>query len=134
MASNRELILGTVKENVSLSAFDAATGEIVAMVPVGVKDIAKPHEIAITRDGATAFVSLYGDRDYGPNKPDNRLARLNPLVVVGIDFLVGTRERRDQLRVGQNAFRVVVVSGASPIASYTANMAERTGAMFTPPG
>lgn len=73
MASNRELIVGTVKENVSLSAFDAATGEIVAVVPVGVKDIAKPHEIAITRDGATAFVSLYGDRDYGPNKPDNRL-------------------------------------------------------------
>ena len=42
------------------------------------------------------------------DKPDNRLARLNPLVVVGIDFLDGTRERRDQLRVGQNAFRVVV--------------------------
>ena len=34
------------------------------------------------------------------DKPDNRLARLNPLVVVGIDFLDGTRERRDQLRVG----------------------------------
>jgi len=73
MPSNLELILGTVKENVSLSAFDPATGEIVAAVPVGTKDVAKPHEIAITLDGSHAFVSLYGDKDYGPNTPDNRL-------------------------------------------------------------
>ena len=73
MPPNRELILGTVKENVSLSVFDPATGEIVAAVPVGTKDVAKPHEIAITQDGSHAFVSLYGDKDYGPNTPDNRL-------------------------------------------------------------
>lgn len=73
MSSNRETVIATVKENVSLSAFDADTGEILGVVPVGVKDIAKPHEIAVTRDGKKAFVSLYGDRDYGPNKPDNRL-------------------------------------------------------------
>ncbi|MEX2454946.1 MAG: YncE family protein [Rhodospirillaceae bacterium] len=73
MSSNRELIVGTVKENVSLTVFDATTGEIVAVVPVGEKDVAKPHEIAIANDGRTAFVSLYGDRDYGPNRPDNRL-------------------------------------------------------------
>lgn len=73
MSSNRELIIATVKENVSLSAFDAVTGEIVAAVPVGTKDIAKPHEIAVTSDGSHAFVSLYGDKDYGPNTPDNRL-------------------------------------------------------------
>jgi DNA-binding beta-propeller fold protein YncE len=73
MPTNRELIIATVKENVSLSAIDPATGEIFAVVPVGTKDIAKPHEIAITRDGTHAFVSLYGDKDYGPNTPDNRL-------------------------------------------------------------
>lgn len=69
-----ELIIATVKENVSLSAFDAATGEITAVVPVGIKDVSKPHEICITNDGTRAFVSLYGDKDYGPNTPDNRLA------------------------------------------------------------
>ena len=73
MPSNRELIIATVKENVSLSAFDPATGEVVAVVPVGTKDVSKPHEIAVTRDGHYAFVSLYGDKDYGPNTPDNRL-------------------------------------------------------------
>jgi DNA-binding beta-propeller fold protein YncE len=73
MPSSRELILATVKENVSLSAFDAATGDVVAAVPVGTKDVAKPHEIAVTQDGSHAFVSLYGDKDYGPNTPDNRL-------------------------------------------------------------
>ena len=60
MATNRDLIIATVKENVSLSVFDAASGEIVAAIPVGTKDIAKPHEIAVTRDGTFAFVSLYG--------------------------------------------------------------------------
>ncbi len=68
------VILATVKENVSLTAFDAATGRILATVPVGEKDVAKPHEIAVTADGRRAFVSLYGDSDYGPNTPDNRLA------------------------------------------------------------
>jgi len=73
MTTNSETIIATVKENVSLSAFDADTGEILAAVPVGEKDVAKPHEIAVTADGGKAFVSLYGDKDYGPNTPDNRL-------------------------------------------------------------
>lgn len=73
MSSSREMIIGTVKENVSLSVFDPESGEIVAAVPVGTKDVAKPHEITVTRDGSHAFVSLYGDKDYGPNTPDNRL-------------------------------------------------------------
>lgn len=73
MVSNRERIIATVKGNVSLSAFDASTGDRLAVVPVGIKDTAKPHEIAVTRDGKQAFVSLYGDKDYGPNTPDNRL-------------------------------------------------------------
>lgn len=77
MSSNRELIVATVKENVSLSVFDAGTGDVVAVVPVGTKDIAKPHEITITADGNHAFVSLYGDKDYGPNTPDNRLGVVN---------------------------------------------------------
>ena len=67
------VILATVKENVSLTAFDATSGERLAVVPVGEKDVAKPHEIAVTADRRHAFVSLYGDRDYGPNTPDNRL-------------------------------------------------------------
>ena len=70
---NQDLIIGTVKENVSLSVFDAETGEVITAVPVGTKDVAKPHEIAVTNDGRYAFVSLYGDKDYGPNTPDNRL-------------------------------------------------------------
>jgi len=73
MPRNRELIIATVKENVSLSAFDASTGERIAAVPVGEKNVSKPHEIAVSKDGTRAFVSLYGDKDYGPNTPDNRL-------------------------------------------------------------
>ena len=74
MSGNRELIVATVKENVSLSVFDAATGERIAAIAVGDKDISKPHEIALSKDGRRAFVSLYGDKDYGRNTPDNRLA------------------------------------------------------------
>ncbi|MDE0307918.1 MAG: YncE family protein [Albidovulum sp.] len=73
MLGKRRLILATVKENVSLTVFDAVTKELLAVVPVGEKRIAKPHEIAVTSDCSRAFVSLYGDSDYGPNKPDNRL-------------------------------------------------------------
>ncbi len=74
MPRNRELIIATVKENVSLSAFDASTGKRIAVVSVGEKNVSKPHEIALSKDGTCAFVSLYGDRDYGHNTADNRLA------------------------------------------------------------
>ena len=73
MPRNRELIIATVKENVSLSAFDASTGKRIAVVSVGEKNVSKPHEIAVSKDGTRAFVSLYGDKDYGSNTPDNRL-------------------------------------------------------------
>lgn len=73
MAGERKHILATVKENVSLAVFDAGTRELIAFVPVGDKGIAKPHEVAVTPDGRLAFVSLYGDSDYGNNVPDNRL-------------------------------------------------------------
>ena len=77
MLDKRRLILATVKENVSLTIFDAMTKELLAVVPVGEKRIAKPHEIAVTSDGSRAFVSLYGDGDYGSNNPDNRLGIVN---------------------------------------------------------
>ncbi len=77
MADKRRLILATVKENVSLTAFDALTKEPLAVVPVGEKDISKPHEVAVTSDGRLAFVSLYGDKDYGHNSSDNRLGVVN---------------------------------------------------------
>ena len=74
MAQTSERILATVKSNVSLSVFDAMSGEQLACVPVGTAGNSKPHEIAITNDGSHAYVSLYGDKDYGLNTPDNRLA------------------------------------------------------------
>lgn len=70
----RRLILMTVKENVSMTALDAETGDTVACVEVGTRQTAKPHELAISRDGTRGFVSLYGSADYGPNVPDNRIA------------------------------------------------------------
>lgn len=74
MPEDRELIVATVKENVSLSVFDASSGERLAAITVGETDVAKPHEIALSLDGTRAFVSIYGDRDYGRNTPDNRIA------------------------------------------------------------
>ena len=46
-ATARTLILATVKENVSLTALDPDTGDIVAAVEVGVRGSAKPHELAL---------------------------------------------------------------------------------------
>jgi len=77
MSADRRLILLTVKENVSLTALDAETGETVACVEVGTLNTGKPHELAISRDGTRGFVSLYGSADYGPNVPDNRIAVVN---------------------------------------------------------
>ena len=74
MNDNQERILATVKGNVSLSSFDVTSREQIACVPVGKADLSKPHELTITKDNTRAFVSLYGDKDYGPNTPDNRLA------------------------------------------------------------
>lgn len=69
------LILATVKENVSLTAISAQSGEITNVFSVGEVGISKTHEIALSQDGHTAFVSLYGSSDYGPNNvPDNRIA------------------------------------------------------------
>lgn len=74
MSVDRRLILLTVKENVSLTALDAETGDTVACVEVGTLNTGKPHELAVSRDGRRGFVSLYGSADYGPNVPDNRIA------------------------------------------------------------
>ncbi|MBS27958.1 MAG: hypothetical protein CL566_03405 [Alphaproteobacteria bacterium] len=75
--SAQRLMLLTVKENVSLTALDAETGDTVACVEVGTRDTAKPHELALSHDGTRAFVSIYGSADYGPNVPDNRIAVVN---------------------------------------------------------
>lgn len=72
--NTRQLILSTVKENVSLTAIDAATGEIAHTIEVGTPGTGKPHEITLSADRQQAFVSLYGSADYGPNVPDNRIA------------------------------------------------------------
>jgi len=74
MAATSRHILLTVKENVSLTALDAATGETVAVVEVSTSQSSKPHELTLSRDRRHAFVSLYGSADYGPNVPDNRIA------------------------------------------------------------
>jgi len=74
MSADRRLILLTVKENVSLTALDAETGDTVACVEVGTLNTGKPHELAISNDGTRGFISLYGSADYGPNVPDNRIA------------------------------------------------------------
>ncbi len=70
----RATVLATVKENVSLSAFDGETGDVIAVVEVGERGVAKPHEVTVSADGTRAFVSLYGDADYGPNVPANQIA------------------------------------------------------------
>ena len=72
-----DLILATVKENVSLTAIDADTGKIVAAVTVGEVGSVKPHEVTLSTDRTKAFVSLYGSADYDPNNvPANRIAVL----------------------------------------------------------
>lgn len=70
-----DIILATVKENVSLTAIDADTGRIEAAVTVGEAGTVKPHEVTLSADRTKAFVSLYGSADYGPrNVPANRIA------------------------------------------------------------
>ena len=70
-----DLILATVKENASLTALDAESGDIVAVVTVGEVGTKKPHEVTLSADRTKAFVSLYGSADYGPkNVTDNRIA------------------------------------------------------------
>jgi YVTN family beta-propeller protein len=80
-----DLILATVKENVSLTAIDADTGKIEAAVTVGEVGKVKPHEVTLSADRTKAFVSLYGSADYGPNNvPANRIAVVD---VVGMALL-----------------------------------------------
>jgi DNA-binding beta-propeller fold protein YncE len=70
----RQTLLVTVRDSVSLCAFDLATGESVGIAKTGEEGISKPHEFAVTKDGRRAFTSIYGNRGYGTNdKPDKRL-------------------------------------------------------------
>lgn len=80
-----DLILATVKENVSLTAIDAQTGKIETAVTVGEVGTVKPHEVTLSADRSRAYVSLYGSADYGPNNmPANKIAVVD---VVGMTLL-----------------------------------------------
>jgi DNA-binding beta-propeller fold protein YncE len=73
-ANARATLLVTVRDSVSLCAIDLASGETVGIAKTGEEGIAKPHEFALTRDGRTAFTSIYGNRGYGTNdKPGKEL-------------------------------------------------------------
>lgn len=69
-----ELILCTAKGSAALAVVDVDAGKVLDRIVIGEPEVAKPHEIALTRDRAHAFVTLYGDADYGRNRPDNRIA------------------------------------------------------------
>jgi len=70
----RRTLLATVRDSVSLVAFDLETGETAGIAKTGEEGISKPHEFAVTKDGRRAFTSIYGNRGYGTNdKPDKRL-------------------------------------------------------------
>ena len=70
----RQTLLVTVRDSVSLCAFDLATGETIGIAKTGEEGVSKPHEFAVTKDGRRAFTSIYGNRGYGTNdKPDKRL-------------------------------------------------------------
>lgn len=72
-----EKLLVSVKENASLSVIEPDTGKILSAVTVGVPGTEMPHEFALTADGSTALITLYGDADYGRNTPGNRIAVVN---------------------------------------------------------
>jgi DNA-binding beta-propeller fold protein YncE len=70
----RATLLATVRDSVSLVAFDLETGATIGIARTGEEGVSKPHEFAVTKDGRTAFTSIYGNRGYGTNdKPDKRL-------------------------------------------------------------
>lgn len=62
-------LLVTVKGNTSVTALDPVSGDILATARTGYK----PHELAVSPDRRTAFVSLYGSADYGLNEPNNEI-------------------------------------------------------------
>ena len=66
-ANARATLLVTVRDSVSLCAIDLESGETVGIAKTGEEGIAKPHEFALTKDGKTAFTSIYGNRGYGTN-------------------------------------------------------------------
>jgi len=67
--NGKDTLLVTVKGNTSLTAFDLATGNKLGVATTGTK----PHEIALSKDQKTAFISIYGTADYGHNEPNNEI-------------------------------------------------------------
>ncbi|MEM7345603.1 MAG: hypothetical protein AAF485_15280 [Chloroflexota bacterium] len=71
----KQFIIVTVKENCSLSVFNAGSGEKIHEITVGIPGVGKPHEITLSADKSKAFISLYGDKSYQPeNTPWNQVA------------------------------------------------------------
>jgi len=67
--NGKDTLLVTVKGNTSLTAFDLATGAKLGVATTGTK----PHEITLSKDQKTAFISIYGTADYGRNQPNNEI-------------------------------------------------------------
>ncbi len=80
-----ETLLVTTKGDATLTAIDVVSGSIMAKVPVGDKERAKPHELTLTKDNRFAVVSLYGTSDYGSNQPANQLS------VIDLDSMTEVR-------------------------------------------
>ena len=72
----RATLLATVKGNQTIAFLDEASGEILAAPVVG-NPMAKPHEIILSADQSRAFVTLYGDKGYPDNTPNNQIAVLD---------------------------------------------------------
>ncbi|HEY9233218.1 MAG TPA: ThuA domain-containing protein, partial [Blastocatellia bacterium] len=71
---NRELLLVVNRLDDRVDILSGASGEKLGSVKTG----AHPHEIVMSPDGSTAYVSLYGTGVYGDNpSPNDKLAAIN---------------------------------------------------------
>ncbi len=72
--SQTDIVVVLNKADGSVDLFNSRTGEKAGTIITG----SHPHEVAISPDGSTAFVTLYGNGVYGKNpEPNNKLAVIN---------------------------------------------------------
>ncbi|HEV8132971.1 MAG TPA: ThuA domain-containing protein [Acidobacteriota bacterium] len=72
--SQADIVVVLNKADGTVDLFNSSTGEKTASIETG----SHPHEVAVSPDGSTAFVTLYGNGVYGKNpEPDNKLAVIN---------------------------------------------------------